>query len=709
MKILKVYPMKFKALPLLLTTLFISTQFITSQQEEDPHIWLEDVEGEQPLDWVRAENAQTVEKLEAYPGFEHLREKYVLAFNDKDRIAFPTIVGDYVYNLWQDDVNERGLWRRMPQSSYLNKSEEWEIVLDLDKLSEEEDKKWVFAGATWLAPGNKYCLLSLSDGGTDENVIREFDAETKQFSKNGFEFKSSKGGASWVDHNKVMVYRNFGDGSLTASGYPRMVKLMQRGDELENAKTIFETDPEHVGVFGLSYYDAGKTHLFLYRMVTFWESELYYLVGDQFKQVDYPKDAQLQGFHKGQVVMSLQSDWEHDSTNYELGSLVSFDLNKNLEGQYDVNMLYIPDEKSSYVAMSGSKDFITVNIMEDVQNKLLRYRLEDGAWKGTLLETPTFGSINLMSSSNQTNDHFLLYSNFITPRTLYHADENGINLVKKLKDFFDASELVIDQHFATSSDGTSVPYFVVRHKDIVLNGKNPTLVYAYGGFGVSVQPNYSYTTGLGWLERGGVYVLANIRGGGEYGPAWHQAGRLENKQNCYNDFYAVTEDLINRKISSPEHIGAFGWSNGGLMAGVLYTQRPDLFNAVVIGAPLLDMKRYNKLLAGASWVGEYGDPDKEEDWAFIKKYSPYHNLKKSNVYPEVYFVTSTKDDRVHPGHARKMAAKMKTMGHPYWYYETIEGGHSAASTNKQQAFVMASIYSYLSSKLMTEPMPEIKD
>jgi prolyl oligopeptidase len=392
-----------------------------------------------------------------------------------------------------------------------------------------------------------------------------------------------------------------------------------------------------------------------------------------------------------------------------MGSLVGFDLNDNIAGQFEVNTIYAPDEKSSYVAMSGSKDFITVNIMEDVQNKLLRYSFDEGDWKGELLETPTFGSINLMSSSNERNDHFLLYSNFITPRTLYHADENGMTISKKLKDFFDTSDLVIDQHFATSSDGTSVPYFVVRHKDIVLNGKNPTLVYAYGGFGISVQPSYSYTIGLGWLEKGGVYVLANIRGGGEYGPAWHQDGRLDKKQNCYNDFYAVTEDLIGRKISSPDHIGAFGWSNGGLMAGVLYTQRPDLFNAVVIGAPLLDMKRFNKLLAGASWVGEFGDPDKEEDWAYIKEYSPYHNLEDNLVYPEVFFVTSTKDDRVHPGHARKMAAKMKAMGHPYWYYETIEGGHGAASTNDQQAFVMASIYSYLSAKLMNDPMPELKD
>ena len=699
------------------TTLFILLAFIYTSQTliaqdqdvEDPYLWLEEIEGDTSLDWVRSQNAITKEKLNATPGFEDLRQKYVNAFNDKDRIAYPTIVGDQVYNLWQDDENERGLWRRMPLGEYIKGDGEWEVVLDLDKLSEREGKKWVFAGASWLAPDNRLCLLALSDGGTDEDVVREFNAETKQWVEGGFSFESSKGGVSWVDENKVLVSRDFGEGSLTTSGYPRSVKELSRGGSIAEAEVIYETDIEHVGVFGASFYDNGKRHLLLYRMISFWETEIYYFTEEGFKQVTYPKDAQVQGFHNGQLILSPQSDWYINDKVYGLGTLVSFNLEENLKGNTEVHRIYTPEERSSYVSMAASKDFITVNTMEDVQNKLIRYTFEDGSWKANPLETPTFGSINLMSSSNQSNESFFLYSNFITPRTLYHQNENGIEVNKKLKDFFDTSGLVINQYFATSKDGTAVPYFVVHRQDIIPNGKNPTLVYAYGGFGVSLQPNYSYTTGIGWLERGGVYVLANIRGGGEYGPSWHQDGRLEKKQNCYNDFYAVTEDLINRQIASPETMGAFGWSNGGLMAGVLYTQRPDLFNAVVVGAPLLDMKRYSKLLAGASWMGEYGDPDKEEDWAYIKKYSPYHNLSKNKVYPEVYFVTSTKDDRVHPGHARKMAARMKEMDHPYWYYETIEGGHGAASTNEQQAFMWASVYSYLGSKLMQEPVDTMKD
>jgi len=257
----------------------------------------------------------------------------------------------------------------------------------------------------------------------------------------------------------------------------------------------------------------------------------------------------------------------------------------------------------------------------------------------------------------------------------------------------------VNQYESTSIDGTKIPYFIIHHKDIVLNGANPTLVYAYGGFNISQKPNYNATSGIGWMEQGGVYVVASIRGGGEFGPEWHKAAMKEKRQNAYNDFYSVCEDLILRNITSPAHMGAFGWSNGGLMAGVVATQRPDLFTAVIIGAPLLDMKRYNKMLAGASWMDEYGNPDIPEEWEYIKKYSPYHNVLEGKEYPEVLFVTSTKDDRVHPAHARKMAARMIEQGHPIYYYETIEGGHGASSTNEQSAFNQALMFSYLWMKL----------
>ena len=609
------------------------------------------------------------------------------------------MVGDYVYNLWQDEKNERGVWRRMSKVDFIDKKTNWEVILDIDELSKKENKKWVFDGATWLEPANNICLLALSDGGKDENEIREFNVETKEFVESGFFFKESKGGVSWIDNNNVLVYRNFGEGSLSQSGYPREVKLWKRGTSLETAKTIFETEATSVGAFGTSFFSTDKQYVFIFNALAFYNSELYYLSGEKLERVEYPKDAEFAGFHKNEIILSLQSDWNVNEKEYKKGSLISFDLNENLDGKVNIKTIYQPNEKSSFVSLSTSKDFIIVNIMENVQNSLLKYRLEKNKWVDEKIKAPEFGSIYLTTSSDQSNDFFFRYSNFITPTTLYHATESNIEVIKKLKDVFDADNLVVKQYKATSKDQTLIPYFIVHQKDMKLNSTNPTMIYAYGGVNASSQPNYSSTYGIGWLEKGGVYVLANIRGGGEFGPSWHQAAMKEKRQNAYNDFYAVGEDLIDKKITSPEYLGAFGWSNGGLMAGVVFTQRPDLYNAVVAGAPLLDMKRYSKLLAGASWMAEYGNPDIPEEWNYLKKYSPYHNIFEDKEYPEVFFVTSTKDDRVHPGHARKMAAKMSDMGHPFIYHETIEGGHGAASTNEQQAYMWASIYTYFNMKL----------
>ena len=669
------------------------------QQVDDAYLWLEEVESEQSLDWVRAQNAISDKTITNHPLFEPLQAKYIEASNDKDKIVYPTLVGDYVYNLWQDDVNERGLWRRMSKADFMAQKTVWETVLDIDELSKKENKKWVFAGATWLAPNNTICLLALSDGGKDENVIREFNAETKDFVKNGFMFPESKGGVSWISVDKVLVSRDFGEGTLTTSGYPRQVKTLERGASIDAAKKVFETATTSVGAFGYSFYQDNRWYVIVYNAITFYNSEMYSLNGDALQKLEYPNDAQVAGQHKKQALLALQSDWDVNGVTYKKGSLVSYDFFKNIEGKLDVKTVYEPNEKSSYVGSGGSKDFIVVNAMENVQNKLIKYTWENNSWVAEGIKAPEFGSIRLVASDDQSNDYFFMYSNFISPRTLYHANADEMQVTKKLKDVFKTDNLEVKQYTVASKDGTMIPYFMVYQKDMKWDGTNPTLVYAYGGFNSSEQPDYSYTTGLGWLEQGGVYVLANIRGGGEFGPSWHQAGMKENKQNGYDDFYAVSEDLINKKVSSPANLGAYGWSNGGLMAGVLFTQRPDLFNAVIVGAPLLDMKRYTKLLAGASWVGEYGDPDVPEEWEYIKKYSPYHNMHADKEYPEVFFVTSTKDDRVHPGHARKMAAKMKDMGHPFLYQETIEGGHGAASTNAQQAKVSASMYTYLNMKL----------
>ena len=691
---------------LFVSFLVVNTSLLYSQEQttEDPYLWLEEVESEKSLDWVKEQNKNSEQILTSNPLYENLQKRYLEVYNDKDKIAYPNIVGNYVYNLWQDENYERGLWRRMLTKDYLNNNSNWETLIDLDALSAKEGKKWVFAGATFLEPSNEICLVALSDGGTDQDELREFNIAGKFFVKDGLVFPPSKGGVSWIDKDKVMVARNFGKGTMTTSGYPSQIKLLNRNSAMDDAKIIFKTDTTNLGAFPASFYDNNKQYIFIYEAISFYESNLFFLVDEELKQVTYPVDANFTGFYRGELIISLQSDWNINDAIYKKGTLVSMNLQDNLDGNVKVKTIYQPNDRSSFVSVSTSKDFIVVNSMENVQNKLYKYSLENGIWTSETIEAPEFGSIYLTTSNNQSNDYFFRYSNFITPTTLYHATGTQINPIKKLKDFFNTENLTVKQYNATSKDGTKIPYFVVHQKDLQFNGKNPTMIYAYGGFNASSQPNYSSTTGIGWLEQGGVYVLANIRGGGEFGPSWHQDAMKEKRQNAYDDFYAVTEELITKKITSPDYLGAFGWSNGGLMAGVVFTQRPDLYKAVVVGAPLLDMKRYSKLLAGASWMGEYGNPDIPEEWAYIKKYSPYHNVSKDKEYPEVYFVTSTKDDRVHPGHARKMAAKMKDMGHPYIYHETIEGGHGAASTNAQQAEMWSSIYTYFNMKLNNKPL-----
>lgn len=668
--------------------------------QEDKHQWLEDVEGEKQLEWVKAQNKITAERIQNQEGFQALKQQYLDDLNDDEKIDYPRIVGDYVYNFWKDENHVRGIWRRTSIQDYKADKDNWNIILDLDKLSKKEDKKWVFSGVNWLAPDYKICLLSLSDGGTDENIVREFNVDTKEFVKDGFYLPSSKGSIAWLNENQLLIGRNFGEGTLTTSGYPRIVKLLNRGQKIEEATVILERDSSLMGVWPFSQYIDGEyvTHISVSH--NFYKRDLYRYLNGELIKYEVPQDADFTGIYKGFGLWTLNSDWETNKKTLKQGALVSLNYKKLLKNKIEAKTVYQPNEKSSIDGVSITKDALLINTIENVKSVLYKSHFEKKQWINTAVETPEFGNISVIDASRTRNDYFYQYSNFITPPTLYFVDKNQ-DIVRQGKEKFKAANLEVNQHEVLSKDGTSVPYFIIHKKDIELNGNNPTLVYAYGGFNVSITPSYSTRTGIGWLEKGGVYVIANIRGGGEFGPKWHHAALKEKRQNAYNDFYAVCEDLIKRNITSPKHLGAMGWSNGGLMAGVVTTQRPDLFSAVIIGAPLLDMKRFNKLLAGASWMGEYGNPD-TEDWEFIKKYSPYHNVHKEKTYPEVFIITSTKDDRVHPGHARKMAAKMQDQGHPALYYETIEGGHRAASTNEQSAFNQALMFQYLAMKLMTE-------
>lgn len=675
---------------------------LTSFGEEtvDPYLWLEEVEGEKALEWAEARNLESLEILENLPEYKPLYEKNLAVYDSQDKIAYPGIRGNFLYNFWRDAKHERGLWRRTTIEEYGKEEPQWDILIDLDELAKSEDENWVWHGANCLHPDYNRCLISLSRGGADADVKREFDITNRKFVENGFHLPESKGGASFIDKDTVFVSTDFGEGSMTESGYPRITKLWQRGTPLTEAEVIYEGKPEDIGVFSNLVHTSEKDYSFVTVAPTFFTNENYLLIDGGLKKLDIPADANIETIFHNQLLISLKSDWQRDGKTWKQGMLVSIDVDELLQGEGRVSVVAEPDARTAISGVSRTKDLVLVNSMVDVRNRLDAYTLVDGKWIKRPIDAPTMGRIGVTSTSEDSNFFYFTYTDFLTPTTLYQAE--GLSkpvAAKSLPSFFDATPYQVEQKFVKSKDGTRVPYFLVSAKEIELNGKNPTLIYAYGGFEVSMRPSYSATIGMDWLDQGGVYVLANIRGGGEYGPAWHRTAQRENRQRSYDDFYAVAEDVISKKISSPAHLGIRGGSGGGLLVGMLFTQRPELFNAVVCQVPLLDMKRFNKLLAGASWVEEYGDPDNPEDWTWLQHYSPYHNLDKDKQYPRVFFTTSTRDDRVHPAHARKMVAKMNDMDLPNLYYENTEGGHGGAANNRQQAKVQALTYTYLINEL----------
>ncbi|MFO7924085.1 MAG: prolyl oligopeptidase family serine peptidase [Bacteroidales bacterium] len=670
-------------------------------QDEDPFLWLEDVDSEKALEWVEKKNRFSLDILKSHPEYENMYSKSLEILNSGDRIASPSIVGDHIYNFWQDAEHVRGIWRRTSKESYLSGDPEWEILIDIDAMSEKDGIDWVYKGARGLYPDYTRFMVSLSKGGGDAVVIREFDTGSKSFIEDGFYLPESKGGVSWLDKNTLLVASDFGEGSMTTSGYPRQVRLWERGASPGQATVIFEGETDDVSSGGYVINKSDKQYTVLRRGITFYTSSYHIYKDGKVIHLKIPDDANMVNILEDQVIIDLKSDWEVDGMIFSQGSLVSASYPDLLEGIHKISLIIEPDEKSSVRSVSASKSMLIISMLSNVSSELYSYKWQNGEWKGTKVDAPDYGSIGVGSVSDFGDDYFFWYQNFLTPSSLYYANarDNNIQLLQSLPAFFKSEGLKVWQYEAVSADGTTIPYFVIGPEDIEYNGKNPTLLYSYGGFEVSMLPSYSPVTGKLWLEKGGVYVLANIRGGGEFGPKWHQAGLKENRQKVFDDFHAVAEELIDRRITSGRHLGIQGGSNGGLLVGVAFTQRPELYHAVVCQVPLLDMKRYNKLLAGASWMGEYGNPDIPEEWEFIKQYSPYHNLKEGLDYPEVFFTTSTRDDRVHPGHARKMVAIMEDMGYNVYYFENTEGGHAGASTNEQRAMTSALGFTYLMMKL----------
>lgn len=667
-------------------------------EPKDDYLWLEDVGGTKALDWVRARNAQSTKELAEGKAFKQLNSDLRAILDSEARIPYIEKMGAFYYNFWRDAKNPKGLWRRTDLREYRKASPHWETVLDLDALGSAESENWVWHGSNCLKPDYKRCLIALSRGGADADVTREFDLEKKTFVEKGFYLPEAKGSASWIDLDSVFVATNFGDGTMTTSGYPRQVKRWHRDTLLTAATLVYEGKPDDISVGAYRDSSKGFEHDFIYRGITFYTNEWFLIRDDKLVRIDKPDSAEVTPF-RDSLLITLRDDWTIGGKTWPAGALLAADLNAFIEGKREFEMLFEPGPRKSLVAFSPTQNHLLVNELDNVRNRLYVLTRGESGWKREPMKgLPEFGTVTATAVDDEaSDDYFLTITDYLTPTSLYLAsvEDQNPKLLKQLPTYFDASGLQVTQQEAKSKDGTRIPYFMVAKKGIKKNGKNPTLLYGYGGFEVSMVPNYSATVGKAWLEKGGVFVVANIRGGGEFGPSWHQSALKANRHRAYEDFIAVAEHLIAEKITSTPHLGIQGGSNGGLLMGNMLTLRPDLFGAIVCQVPLLDMRRYHRLLAGASWMGEYGDPDQPEEWAFIKTFSPYHNVHKDVKYPATLFTTSTRDDRVHPGHARKMMALMQANGSDVRYYENIEGGHGGAANNEQAAFMAALAYRFL--------------
>ncbi|KUI30506.1 prolyl oligopeptidase family protein [Mycobacterium sp. GA-2829] len=658
---------------------------------DDAYLWLEDITGDDALDWVQRHNDPTLADLGG-ERFEQMRTEALEVLDTDARIAYVRRRGEYLYNFWRDAANPRGLWRRTTLESYRTEQPEWEVVIDVDALARADDENWVWAGADVLEPDHSRALVSLSRGGADAAIVREFDMAAMGFVDGGFELPEAKTAISWEDADTVLVGTDFGDGALTDSGYPRLVKRWRRGTPLDAAEVVYSGEATDVIVTAGVDRTPGFERTLIRRAVDFFNDEVYELRDGALDRIDAPTDATV-SVHRDWLLIELRSDWQE----YRAGSLLAARYEHYRTGTKDLQVVFEPDEHTCLHHYAWTRDRLVVVTLADVASRVEVYT--PGEWTAEPVPgLPDNTNTVIVAADDLGDEIFLDSSGFDTPSRLLHGAAGGeLTEIKRAPSFFDAADLKVDQHFATSADGTKIPYFVVAHRHSQAPG--PTLLGGYGGFEVARTPGYDGVLGRLWLSRGGTYVLANIRGGGEYGPTWHTQAMREGRHLVGEDFAAVAADLVERGITTVEQLGAQGGSNGGLLMGIMLTQYPEMFGALVCSVPLLDMRRFHLLLAGASWVAEYGNPDDPGDWEFISKYSPYQNISTEKKYPPVLITTSTRDDRVHPGHARKMTAALEDAGQPVQYYENIEGGHGGAADNSQAAFRAALIYEFLWRKL----------
>lgn len=665
------------------------------QAEQDPYLWLEEVHGERAMEWVEQQNEMAQQELAQSELYQLMYDQTLEVLDSDDRIDFPSRQGEYLYNFWRDANNQRGLYRRTTVESYASGKPEWQVVLDIDALAAAEDENWVYKGMSCLYPDYQRCLVNLSRGGADATVVREFDKNSMSFVEDGFTLPEAKSRVGWINQDSLYVATDFGKDSLTTSGYPREVRVWHRGADLAKAPALFNGDVDSVAAGAYRIFTATANYDVVYESPNFYSNKMWLRHNDELLAIPKPDSATLRTIFNDQLILMLREDWsEH---GFKQGSLVAMPMSSVHSGKAEASLVMAPTETMSIQGVTRTKDHLLITVLQDVTSRVFKLEASEQGWQVQDLELADNASISVFNTDETDNVFHYTVNGFLTPTTLMQNDTatQKASQLRQAPSWFDEARFDVQQYKAKSADGTQVPYFVVKAKDVELNGKNPTLLYGYGGFEVSMRPSYSAVLGRNWLEQGGVYVLGNIRGGGEYGPAWHQAALQKNRMRAYEDFFAIAEDLIERKITAPQHLGIKGGSNGGLLTGAAMVLRPELFNAVISQVPLLDMKRYHLLLAGASWMAEYGNPDDPEMWEVIKTYSPYHNLHKDRTYPRAFFYTSTRDDRVHPAHARKMVARMLEQEHPVVYFENIEGGHAGASDNRQSARMAALEYSYL--------------
>ncbi len=694
--------------------------------DDDPWIWLEDVTAAESLAWVRERNATTIALLESDPDFAPLHACILEVLDSDARIPMVDKMGGYYYNFWRDKQHERGIWRRTTLDAYSKADPPWETVLDLDALNSAEQANWVWHGVDCLKPRDpaqpwRHCLVALSRGGSDADVTREFDLVAKQFVAGGFHRPESKGALGWKDADTVYVGSDFGPGSMTASGYPRIAKEWKRATPMDAATVVYEGNADDVAITAFRDHARGCERDFVSRALSFFRDELYIVESREVRherptpggrserrltRLDAP-DSAKKLVHREWLLLELRDPWTAGGTAWPAGSLIATSFDDFMAGGRDFQALFTPDASRSLASYSWTKNHLLLNVLDDVKSRVQVVTAAASGWAPTSLDgVPDLGTVEVVAVDDEESDaYFMTVSDFLAPTALYRGEVGKPpQKLKSTPAFFDASGLEVTQHFAISKDGTRIPYFMIAEKGLQCDGTHPTLLYGYGGFEIALTPAYSAGVGRAWLTgdgapSGNVYVVANIRGGGEYGPRWHQAALRENRLRACEDFAAVARDLIARGVTAPKRLGIQGGSNGGLLVGNMLTLYPQLFGAVVCQVPLLDMKRYTHLLAGASWMAEYGDPD-TSDWDFIRAFSPYQNVREGVCYPPVLFMTSTRDDRVHPGHARKMMARMREQGHDVLYYENTEGGHGGAADNRQLAMMSALAFVFLRQKLM---------